>query len=152
MRSDRSTQFVTRSTRTPRRGFSLIELTMVLALIGLLAALVTVSTRSIMTRGKQNAARSEIATLASAVETFYTAYGRYPSNDEGLAFLTAKSDKFPEPLLSQVPSDPWSHPYVYLQPGRGHAYEIVCFGADGREGGQGADADIASWDLKEKQK
>jgi general secretion pathway protein G len=64
---------MTRSTRTPRRGFSLIELTMVLALIGLLASIVTVSTRSVMTRGKQNAARSEIATLASAVETFYTA-------------------------------------------------------------------------------
>jgi general secretion pathway protein G len=152
MCSDHSATFAPPTARRRRRGFSLIELTMVLALIGLLAGIVTVSTRSVMTRGKQNAARGEIATLASAVETFYTAYGRYPTNDEGLAILTTKSDKFPEPLISQIPLDPWSHPYVYLQPGRGHAYEIICLGADGRESGQGADADIVSWDLKEKQK
>jgi general secretion pathway protein G len=130
----------------------LIEFTMVLALIGLLAGVVTFSARSIMTRGKQNAARGEIATLASAIETFYTAYGRYPSNDEGLNILTRKTEKFTEPLISQLPVDPWGHPYVYVQPGREHAYEVMCLGADGREGGDGGDGDIVSWDLKEKQK
>jgi general secretion pathway protein G len=134
------------------RAFSLIEFTLVLALIGLLAGIVTFSARAVMTRGKQNAARGEIATICTALETFYTAYGRYPSNDEGLSILTKKTEKFAEPLLAQVPVDPWSRAYVYIQPGRGHAYEVICLGADGREGGEGADADIVSWDLKEKDK
>src|SRR5207247_1646393 len=81
----------------------------------------------------------EIATICTALETFYTAYGRYPSNDEGLSILTKKTEKFPDPLLAQVPVDPWSRAYVYIQPGRGHAYEVICLGADGREGGEGAD-------------
>jgi general secretion pathway protein G len=140
----------------PRRrrsgAFSLIEFTLVLALIGLLAGIVTFSARAVMTRGKQNAARGEIATICTALETFYTAYGRYPSNDEGLSILTKKTEKFAEPLLAQVPVDPWSRAYVYIQPGRGHAYEVICLGADGREGGEGADSDIVSWDLKEKDK
>jgi general secretion pathway protein G len=136
--------------RLRRRGFSLIEFTMVLALIGLLAGVVTVSARAIMLRGKQNAARGEIATICSALETFYTAYGRYPSNDEGLAILNRKTEKFAEPLLSQSQLDPWGRAYVYVQPGREHAYDVICLGADGREGGEGADADIVSWDLKEK--
>lgn len=132
-----------------RRGFSLIELTLVLALIGLLAGIVTISTRSILLRGKQNAARAEISTICQALETYYTAFGRYPTNEEGLAVLTQKSDKFPEPLLPQVPTDPWEHPYQYVQPGTHEAYEVTSLGADGREGGTGANADIASWDLKD---
>lgn len=133
-----------------RRGFSLIEFTVVLALLGLLAGIVTVNVRHHMVKGKQNAARAEIATLRDAVETYYTSTGRYPTNEEGLAALTAKSEEMPEPLLSQAPVDPWSRPYQYNQPGRSEPYEIICLGADGREGGSGADSDIVSWDLKSR--
>jgi general secretion pathway protein G len=94
-------------------------------------------------KGRQNAAKAEIATIEQALNTFYTEYGRYPSNEEGLDILTKKTDKFPEPLLTRQPVDPWSPPYQYLCPGRGgQAYEVICFGADGREGGEGGDADI----------
>ena len=129
-------------------AFSLVEFTVVLALIGLLAGLVTVNVRGHFVRGKQNAARAEIATIRDALESYYTVAGTYPDNEEGLAALTEPSEALPEPLLRQVPTDPWSRPYQYNQPGRSEPYEVICLGADGREGGDGADADIVSWDLK----
>jgi len=133
-----------------KKGFTLIELTAVLALMAILAGIVTVNVRHYLIKGKQNAARAEIATLCDAVDAFYTATGRYPTNEEGLAILSSRSDKLSEPLIKQLPSDPWGHPYQYNQPGRnGEPYEIICFGADGREGGEGADADIFSWSLKD---
>ena len=130
------------------RGFTLIELMVVLALIGLLASIVTINVRAHMIRGKQNAARAEISTVCSALESYYTIMGRYPTTDEGLAALAQKSDKISEPLLNNVPVDPWGHPYVYNQPGRSQPYEVICLGADGREGGEGADSDIQSWNLR----
>ncbi len=131
-----------------RRGFSLVEFALVLALIGLIVSIVTISARSVMTRGKQDAARAELSTLAIATETFFTAEGRYPTTAEGLALLAKSSEKFAEPLLPRVPTDPWGRPYGYLSPARGHAYDIVCYGADGRPGGTGADADISCWDVQ----
>jgi len=127
-------------------AFSLIELTVVLALLALLAGIVTVSVRHHLIKGKQNAAKSEIAVIRTALETFYASMGRYPGNEEGLVVLTTKSDELPEKLLSHLPVDPWGRPYQYNQPGRdAEPYEILCLGADGREGGEGADADIASF-------
>ena len=131
------------------RAFSLIEMTAVLALMAVLAGIVTVNVRHHLIAGKQSAAKTEIGTICDALEAFYSQYGRYPTNEEGLAILTQRTDKQPEPLLKQSPTDPWGHPYQYNQPGRnGDPYEIVCFGADGHEGGEGADADIYSWNLK----
>ena len=122
----------------------------VLALMALLAGIVTVSVRPLLSRGKQNAARTEISNICSALESFYSVEGRYPTNDEGLAQLTQKTDRIPEPLLANLPVDPWGRPYQYLQPGRNsRPYEVISYGADGREGGQGADADICSWNLRE---
>jgi general secretion pathway protein G len=136
-------------TRHARRAFSLIEFTVVLALIGLLAGIVTIGVRPMLTRGKQNAARAEIAHICQALEQFYSVYGRYPTNDEGLIALRKPTDKITEPLLTQDPKDPWDRPYIYSEPGRQGAYDVICLGADGREGGTGADMDIVSWDLKE---
>ena len=138
--------------RKRRGGFSLIEFTVVLALIGLLAGLVTLGVRPLMVRGKKNAARQEIATIKSAVEQFYSQYGRFPTNDEGIEILRKKDKNTGGTLLSKDPIDPWNRPYLYNSPGRGEEpYEVICLGADGREGGTGADEDIVSWDLQEKQ-
>ncbi len=134
---------------THRRGFSLVEFTVVLALIGLLAGIVTISVRPMLIRGKQNAARAEIASICQALEQFYSICGRYPTNDEGLAVLRKSSDLIPDPLLTQDPKDPWNRKYQYNQPGRAGPYEVMCLGADGREGGSGADSDVVSWNLKE---
>lgn len=130
-------------------GFSLVEMMVVLVLIGMLAAVVTINVRHYMTKGRQNTARLEVSTICNAVEAFYTTTGRYPTNEEGIAVLTKASDQLPEPLLKQLPLDPWGRPYQYNHPGQREAYEVICLGADGREGGEGADADIVSWNLKE---
>ncbi|MCC7409029.1 MAG: type II secretion system major pseudopilin GspG [Phycisphaeraceae bacterium] len=130
-------------------GFSLVEMMVVLVLIGLLASVVTINVRSYLIRGRQNTAKLELSTLRDAVETFNGVTGRYPTNEEGLQALVQTNDQIPEPLIDQVPVDPWGRPYQYLSPGRDdRPFEIVCYGADGREGGTGADQDLNSAELR----
>ena len=137
--------------RCRRTGFSLIEFLAVVALMAIVAGIVTVSVRPLMLKGKQNAARTEIGNICNAVEAYFGIYGQYPTSSEGLGVLRRKSEKISEPLLTQDPIDPWGHAYQYNAPGRdGAPYEVICFGADGREGGTGGDKDIVSWDLKER--
>ena len=129
-----------------RRAFTLVELMVVIVIIGLLAGAVTLGVRSYLVAGKQNVAKMEIANICQALETFYSAYDRYPSNDEGIELLAKPGERFVDGLLSKVPRDPWGRAYQYNQPGRGRPYEVICYGADGREGGVGADQDITSAD------
>lgn len=129
--------------RRRRRGFSLVELMVVVVIIGLLAGAVTLSVRSYLIAGKQNVAKMEITNISRAVDSFYVQFDRYPSNDEGIEILTQKNEKFSDPLLSKLPKDPWGHPYQYNHPGRNGPFEVICYGADGREGGEGADKDIS---------
>ena len=136
-----------RTQRPITRAFSLVEIMVVLVIIGLLAGIVTLNVRGYMVRGKQDAARTQIATYKQALDTWYTVYSRYPTNDEGLETLTLKTDKLPEPLIERIPLDPWGNAYQYNQPGRRGPYEVISFGADGREGGESADKDISSDDL-----
>ena len=137
-----------------RRAFSLIEFTAVLALMALLAGIVTVNVRHFMTKGKQNAARVELATIRDAIESFHGTEGHYPTNEEGLAVLSrstgASGASDGESILRQTPIDPWNHAYQYNTPGRNEPYEVICLGADGREGGTGADADLSTEDLKDR--
>ena len=136
--------------RGRRSAFTLLEMMFVFVLIGILATLVTVNVRYYLLKGKQNAARAEISSICTALETFFSVNGRYPENDEGLAILAQTSEKQPEALLKRLPVDPWGRAYQYNRPGRnGQPYEVICFGADGRAGGEGADKDIASFDPKE---
>ncbi|MEZ6192080.1 MAG: type II secretion system major pseudopilin GspG [Phycisphaerales bacterium] len=132
------------------KGFSLIEILAVLVLIGIAAGLVAVNVRPLMSKGKQNAARSDISTIVSALEAYYMAVGEYPSNDQGLEALRQQNEHFDEPLLTKGLTDPWGRPYQYNQPGsRDQPYEVFSFGADGRDGGEGADVDIRSDDEPE---
>jgi len=133
--------------RTTRRGFSLVEVLVVMVIIGILASLVVFRTRSYLIVSKQNAAKVEIARLVQALETFYSVHDRYPSNDEGIEVLATKSDQFPDGILNKTPDDPWRHAYQYNSPGENGPFEVICLGADGREGGEGADRDIHSDDL-----
>ena len=131
------------------KAFSLVELMVVIVIIGLLASVVTMNVRGYLIKAKQNIARQEIATIVHGLETFYATYGRYPTNEEGLAILTRKTEKLPEPILDGEPLDPWKRPYQYNSPGTNGPYEVICYGADGREGGTGVNADIRSDELKE---
>jgi general secretion pathway protein G len=117
--------------------------------MAIVAAIVTVSVRPLMLKGKQDAARAEVGNICNALEAYYGVYGTYPTNQEGLAVLRRKTEKINEALLTQEPIDPWGHPYQYNAPGREGPYEVICFGADGREGGAGGDKDIVSWNLKD---
>ena len=133
-----------------RPAFSLVELMVVIVIIGLLAGTVTLSVRSYLVRGKQNVARSEIAKICQAIDTFYAEYDRFPTSDEGLETLASESPKFPEGILTNLPLDPWGNAYEYLNPGREESYEVISYGADGREGGEKADADLSSAALAER--
>ncbi len=129
-----------------RRGFSLVELMVVIVIIGLLAGAVTLSVRSYLISGKQTIARMEIAKLIEGIDTFYAAYDRYPSNEEGIEILIKPTEKFPAGIISKVPTDPWGHAYEYVCPGKSAAFEIITLGADHRDGGTGADSDLKSSD------
>ena len=130
-----------------RAGFSLVELMVVIVIIGLLASVVTIGVRGRLIQSKQKIAKVQINTFVQAVETFYTTYDRYPSNDEGLEVLQEKDEEIGEALIRSIPDDPWGNRYEYISPGRTEPFEIVCYGADNREGGSGADRDIRSDEL-----
>ena len=125
----------------PVCAFSLIEVMIVVVIIGLLAGVVTYSTAGYLERAKRECARSDIATYIGAVDAFYLANGRYPNNQEGLAVLAPQ-------FIKVLRNDPWGHPYQYVQPGKSGPYDLISYGADGREGGTGSDADISNFDVE----
>lgn len=132
-----------------RRGFTLVELMVVIVIIGLLAGAVTVSVRSYLVRGKQSVAAMEIAKICQALDTYYTVTDVYPTTDQGIAMLAERSDEFPDGLLNKIPKDPWGNEYIYQVPGRDAPYEVMSYGADKQEGGDGANKDITSQDVEE---
>jgi general secretion pathway protein G len=121
-------------------GFSLIEVMVVVVIIGMLAGAVAWKASGMMETARINRARSDIKAISDAVETHYLTNSRYPGNDEGLSVL---------PLENTV--DPWGRPYEYNSPARNQPFEVFSLGADGREGGEGINADIYSWDLAERE-
>ena len=89
----------------------------------------------------------EISKVSQALENFYTTYDRYPTNQEGLPILAKKNDDFADGILTFIPQDPWGNNYEYVSPGKSRPFDIICYGADNREGGDGANKDIVSADL-----
>jgi len=130
------------------KGFSLVEIMIVIVIIGLLAGVVTFNVRGYINRANQARVKADISQIVTAVDDFWAENKRYPTNEEGIAILSTPSEKHPDPYLNKEPVDPWGQPYQYNSPGAKGPYEIICLGADGREGGTGADADISSDDLK----
>src|SRR5690348_14710426 len=114
-----------------RRGFSLVEIMIVVVIIGLMAGLITYATTGYLARAKVSRAKADLKTLAGAVDSFYGQNSRFPTNQEGLKVLVGQ-------YVTTLQNDPWGRPYLYVQPGRnGAPFEIVTYGADGREGGTG---------------
>ena len=138
----------TGKTRRPRHtwAFTLVELMVVVVIIGVLATVVTLSVTDYLVKAKQNAAKSEVATIRSALTLYFMETDRYPTTDEGLAVLKKKTTAHPDGMITSDLKDPWGNEYAYVYPGLHGAYDLLSFGADGQEGGTGASQDITSWD------
>src|SRR3977135_1607109 len=132
------------------RGFTLVEILVVITIIGLIMTLVGPRVLNYLTESKVKTARIQSQIFESARDLFSLAAGRYPSSGEGLAVLvqpTGGIAAWNGPYLKggSVPNDPWGKPYVYRSPGEHGVYDLSSYGADGQEGGAGTAADIASW-------
>ena len=132
-----------------KAGYSLLEILIVLAIIALIAALVGPRLFAQFDKSKVTAARVQVKSLESAVETLRLDIGRYPTAAEGLALLNAAPGGGAVPnwsgpyLAGGVPKDPWGHDYAYVAPaGEGQEPKVVSYGSDGRPGGSGNAADI----------
>jgi len=139
-----------RTRRRSERGYTLVEILVVITIIGLLMALVGPRVLNYLTESKVKTARIQIQSFASALDLFYLDAGRYPTSAEGLAVLvrpTTGITAWNGPYLKggTVPNDPWGKPYQYRSPGEHGAYDVVSLGSDGQEGGTGTAADITSW-------
>jgi general secretion pathway protein G len=133
-----------------RAGFTLIEMLVVLVIIGLIMGLVGPRVLNYLTDAREKTARLQIESFSNALDLFYIDAGRYPTSAEGLAALSQRPpgvDAWNGPYVKggSVPADPWGHPYVYRSPGQHGNYDIVSLGADGRDGGEGSNADVTSW-------
>jgi general secretion pathway protein G len=129
---------------------TLIEILVVLVLIGIVLGIVGGNFIGRGEKAKADAAKIEIGQIGQALDLFKLEVGRYPTSQEGLqALITAppglSSWNGPYWKKSTLPKDPWGNEYKYTAPGQHGAYDILSYGADGREGGDGTDKDIASW-------
>ena len=140
-----------RHTRFAIRAFTLIELMVVVVILGVLATAVTISVSDYFVTAKQNVAKSEIATMKNALTLYFMQHDRYPATDEGLGALKKKTPEHPDGILSSDLLDPWGNEYIYLYPGVHGAYDLLSLGADGQEGGEGANADLTSWEIGESE-
>jgi general secretion pathway protein G len=122
------------------KGFTLVELMVVIVIIGLLATVVVINVMPASDRAAETKAKADIATLEQGVSLYRIQHMRYPSEPEGLQALVESGQ------IRRLPEDPWGNPYRYAAPGRdGSPFEIYSWGADGREGGEGENADIGTW-------
>lgn len=131
-------------------GFSLIELLVVLAILGLLIGLVAPPIIHYFGRAKTDVAKVQIHELESALDLYRLDLGRYPTQSEGLQALVAKPaglDRWQGPYLKQtaVPFDPWGHAYHYRVPGEHGDYDLYSLGADDAPGGTGENQDVTNW-------
>lgn len=142
--------FLTQIVQCPpgSRGFTLLELLVVIVIIGLLASYVGPKYFAQIGKSEVTVAKSQIVGFEKALDTYRLDMGRYPSIEEGLAaLLTRPSDnasKWNGPYLKKIPLDPWGHPYQYRNPGSQGGIDIISYGKDGQPGGSDENADITN--------
>jgi general secretion pathway protein G len=134
--------------RQGEQGFTLVEMLVVIAIIGLIMGLIGPRVLNYLSESKVKAAKIQMQSFASALDLFNLDAGRYPSTSEGLDALVHRTPgvaAWNGPYLKggNVPMDPWNHAYIYRAPGEHGAFDIISLGADGQEGGSGVAADIS---------
>jgi general secretion pathway protein G len=131
------------------RGFTLLELLVVMVIIGLLAGYVGPKYFAQIGKSEIKSARAQIDSLGKALDQFRLDAGHYPTSEEGLASLVIRQSSEPKwegPYLAKdVPADPWGTPYVYKTPGEHGEYDLLSYGKDGKPGGADENADITNW-------
>jgi general secretion pathway protein G len=143
-------KFLNPSLRMLQRGFTLIELMVVLVIIGVLAALIVPNVLDRADDARVTAARTDVNNIMQALKLYRLDNQRYPGSDQGLQALIARPTvgAIPpnwKPYLEKLPNDPWNRPYQYLNPGVKGEIDVMSFGPDGQPGGEGKNADIGSW-------
>src|SRR3972149_5705170 len=135
--------------RQQERGFTLIEIMVVVIIIGLLAALVGPRLFGKVSNAKQKTAKAQIELFGTALDTFRLDVGRYPTSEEGLKVLREKPsgvENWQGPYLpKEIPVDPWGKSYVYKSPGEKEEYDLISYGLDKAPGGTGENEDIVNW-------
>lgn len=142
-------QQATRKTKR-QRGFTLIELMVVLAIIGVLAALVVPNVLNRADDARVTAAKTDVGNLMQALKLYRLDNQNYPTAEQGLNALVVKPTAGPTPLnwkpyIDKLPNDPWGRPYQYMNPGVKGEVDVLSLGADGQPGGEGKNADLGSW-------
>ncbi|TWH71445.1 general secretion pathway protein G [Azomonas agilis] len=140
--------------RSTQRGFTLMEIMVVIFIIGLLVAIVAPNVLGNQDQAMRQKARADIATLEQALDMYRLDNLRYPTTEQGLAALITKPQTEPLPrqwrtdgYIRRLPEDPWGNTYGYRSPGQQGRIDLYSLGADGQEGGEGMDADIGNWNL-----
>jgi len=135
-----------------QRGFSLLEIMVVIVIMGLLVAVVAPNVLQNQDRAMVEKARADISVLEQALDMYKLDNHVYPTTDQGLQALVKRPDTGPTPknyrsngYIKRLPEDPWGNPYVFIQPGEHGAFDLYSTGADGEEGGEELASDIVNW-------
>jgi general secretion pathway protein G len=138
--------------RAAQRGFTLIELMVVIVIIGLLSTFVILNVLPSQDRAMTEKVRADVALIEQAVEMYRLDNLIYPTTNQGLEALMKKPDGLARPeryradgYIKRLPDDPWGNAYQYVQPGEHGTFDVYSLGADGRIGGEGQNADIGNW-------
>lgn len=139
-----------RDARSLQRGYSLLELLVVLAILGLIIAIAAPRAIGFFEASKAKTAKIQIANISAALDLFYLSNSAYPSESQGLKALNERPEgleTWDGPYLNRADGiiDPWGRPYLYKQPGTHGKVDVLTLGADGKEGGADEDRDIGSW-------
>jgi general secretion pathway protein G len=143
--------------RIDSRGFTLIELMVVIVILGILAGLIVPRIMSRPEEARQAKARIQIESIETALKLYKLDSGNYPSTEQGLQALVEAPSVGQLPRnwreggyleKGKIPKDPWGNEFVYLSPGTQGDYDLSSYGADGEQGGEGKDKDINSWDIE----
>lgn len=133
------------------RGFTLMEMLVVLVVIGLIAAVAVPQVMKLLEGAKHKAARIQLETLSNSLNAYQLDLGGYPTTEQGLAVLwkdNADQLEWNGPYVRRERQliDPWGRPFLYRSPADGHPYDLITYGADGKQGGRGDDADLSAAD------